>query len=110
MDDVAEAQKLFGEYERTGNLVSLDESIDVLNSLVEERGPSSPKAENFRQRIFGILDQQLTDIVKGYHFDQFVKGPVNDKTLFEVFYQVITNMSKEDAERTIKIMKIIYPE
>jgi hypothetical protein len=66
MNRFSEAQRFFGEYERTGSIGKCREALDILEELIEEDGEDSVRATNFRERIKDRLLEKLNQIAKDH--------------------------------------------
>jgi DNA polymerase III delta prime subunit len=103
MDDFMSAQQLFGEYERYGDINTLELALLTLQDIIENQGSDTRRAINLKTAIDKHVDAQITHILAKCNFEEFreqVKG-IDDAITF-----LSSSLTDEDTNKFSMLSRI----
>ena len=73
VDDFSSAERLYKDYQETGNLVSLEEAVKKLNDAIKKEGAASQKAKERKHEVKEYITDQMILILQGHVEDPSTK-------------------------------------
>ena len=110
MANFEEARRLFGVYQRNGDIYNLRESLDILQEIIEDQSVDSQRAANFKNTISKHIADQIKRISVKCNVPDFAKDlkKIDDQDLLlEKLASVLSAaLSKEDGKYLGELLTI----
>lgn len=103
MSDFDRARTLFSDYERHGSIGILNESIEIIEDLIEEAGQDSQRAQNLKNAITNYIDKEMDDLLAKYNIREYKESL---KTSDDPMIEILSVFSDEDIDKFIALLKL----
>lgn len=101
MDTFMRAQDLLGNFERTGNVVTAKQALDILDDLIDEGGPDSQRGERLKSRFRQITLHRFARIIeRGAGFKK--QGNLEDD-----INALLRSLSRDDGKELIRLLELL---
>lgn len=100
MDSFEYAQVLFADYEKSGNIQKLRESLNILDELIEKL--NSQRALNFKATVRARNAAQITEMIARHNIPAFGKGLPTE----ELARLIDNSMTEEDTNKILALYEI----
>lgn len=97
-----DAQKSFSEYQKNGRFHNLEDSLNLLNEIIESKGIDLRRAINFKQIIGRHIDIQINEILVKSNVDDFGKA-LKDNESGNLLWE---SLSKDDLVNFVRLSRI----
>jgi hypothetical protein len=97
-----DARESFNEYQKNGGFHNLEDSLGLLNEIIESKGIDLQRAINFKQIIGRHIDVQINEIWVKSNVDDFGKA-LNDDELGNLLWE---SLSKDVFVNFVRLSRI----
>jgi hypothetical protein len=98
------AQELLGNFERTGNVVTGKQALDILDDLIDEGGPDSQRGERLKSRFRQITLHRFAQIIeRGTGFKK--RGNLEDD--INALFGSLSRDDGKELNRLIDLLELV---
>jgi hypothetical protein len=111
MTPFQEAQNLFREYQKAGNLKKLQKSLEILEELIDEHSPEYEKTIRLKNAIRIRVESEISQILDRGNipdfWDKYIKSDDNpDDRIEKLGHLLDASLSESDVHKAIALFRI----